>query len=194
MILTIAIPTIVTRKDKFNLLYEHINNQIKEYGFRKEVEIIYECDNKEMSIGAKRNKLYGRAKGDYCVQIDDDDWVPYYYVQKVMLALDSKPDCVGYMEHCTWEGKNDTLVDHSMKYEDWGENKNGFRFVRTSGLKTPVKTSLCLQAQVPELRFAEDHLFSRKIKLLTKTESYIPEVMYQYKYVTENTVGDRYGR
>jgi len=40
-----------------------------------------------MTIGAKRNQLLHRAKGDYVAFVDDDDLVSSDYVNKVLSAV-----------------------------------------------------------------------------------------------------------
>jgi glycosyltransferase involved in cell wall biosynthesis len=192
-ILTICIPTVIGREDSFNLLYEHLNNQIKEYKLRGKVEILSLCDNKEMTIGVKRQKMYEQARGEWAVQIDDDDMVPFYYLQKVMEALKEKPDCIGYQEYCTWNGTKDTLVNHSLQYEQWADNFDGYGHVRTPFFKDPIRTVLCVQAGVPDMRFGEDHEFAKRIYPLLKKEVYIKEVMYQYRFVNNMTHNQRYG-
>ncbi len=187
-ILTIAIPTVVTRKAAYDLLRNHIQSQINEFGLQKKVELIAECDNKEMSIGAKRQKLIDKAKGKFIVQIDDDDMVPYHFVYNIIKTLDAQPDvdCVGYLEKCVYAHK----VRHetscfSRKFKDWADNIDGYDHVRTPFFKTPIRTDLCRIVGVSDMRFGEDHDFARRIYPLLKTEAFINEYMYEYRYKEE---------
>lgn len=184
MRLVIAIPTVEGRKEQFNQLKHHIQNQINEFGLRKEIEIISLCDNKEISIGAKRQKLYEMSEGEYTVMIDDDDWVPYNYCTTVYQALEECPDVVGYYEKCQigWQEKKSVF---STKYSRWGENIDGFDYVRSPFFKSPIKTELCLQTGVKDMRFGEDHDFAKRIYPLLKSEVLIPEYLYEYRYKHE---------
>lgn len=179
MILTIAIPTIVTRKREFEALYNFINAHKTD-----EVEVIYECDNKEISIGAKRQLLIDRAAGKYLVMIDDDDWIPPHYCTKIIEALKDSPDCVGYIENCSMMGqvKRSSI---NLKYAEWGNNRDGFQYVRTPFFKTPIRTSLCRITGCKDLRFGEDHDFAKRIYPLLHTCAYIPEELYFYRYKHE---------
>lgn len=185
MRLTIAIPTIVTRKHQFDLLRLHIQNQINELGLQKEVEIISECDNKEISIGAKRQLLIDKAKGDYIVMIDDDDWCPYYFVVEIIQAIESNPGCVGYLELCKFQNRKDEISCFSNRFREWGDNQFGYNHVRTPFFKSPIKTELVKKVGCKDLRFAEDHQFAKDILPFLKTEVFINKVMYEYRYKAE---------
>lgn len=182
MILTIAIPTIVTRQDKFNRLIDRIAAQITYYGYGKEVEVISECDNKEISIGKKRDNLIRKANGDYIVMIDDDDTIANNYILVVVNALSKAPDCIGYLERIKHSNKTSCI---SLKNPCWMDNYGGYDYVRTPFFKVPIKTELCRQVGCSDMRFGEDHDFAKKIYPLLKTEEFINDYMYIYQYNRE---------
>lgn len=190
MILSILIPTVKGREQAFNELKEFLQWQISRDSLQDKVEILSLCDNKEISIGEKRNRMLQMANGEYCVMIDDDDTVHYNYVPTVLKALESKPDCIGYKELCLFENDIVRTSDFSIKYPGWEDSYTsliygGFNHVRTPFYKAPIKTELCKQVGFKDLRFAEDHDFSKRIHPLLKNESYIDEFMYIYRYKTE---------
>lgn len=80
MILSILVCTTHDRKDMFDKLHEELNRQRWASGMDSEVEILYECDNKEISVGAKRQLLIERATGEFVVFIDSDDWVSTNFI------------------------------------------------------------------------------------------------------------------
>ncbi len=61
MIFSILIATVEGRAEKFTALRDHVQAQISD---PSEVEIVSLCDNKEMTIGAKRQRLLEMATGD----------------------------------------------------------------------------------------------------------------------------------
>ena len=189
-VLSIQIPTIVSRKEQFDKLYDFILKQAE----GKPVEVIYESDNKEMSIGAKRQKLLMRSNADYFVQIDDDDTVAPDYVDKVLEALKSKPDCVGYLEDIVWDGKQLT-ASHSIRFPQWADKQDGFDFVRTPFYKDVIRTGIAQMVGIRDMRFGEDHDFAKRIKPHLKTEVFIDEKMYFYNFntLTEAQFKARYG-
>lgn len=192
MLLTICLPTVKERADQFHQLLTYIQGQILEHRLSDLVEIKILSDNKEMTIGEKRNKLYQMANGEYSWQIDDDDWIHYEALPLIVDALKDKPDCVGFKELCIFDGKRVESSDFSIMYSGWLDNYNGFNHVRTPFFKTPIKTSLCLQCPAPPIRFGEDHQFSKMIKPLLKTEEYIDEFIYIYRH-NSSPHNQRYG-
>jgi hypothetical protein len=179
--LTIALPTVVNRADLFAKLHTHIAAQCE----GKPVEIIIACDAKEISIGKKRQNLLEQAKGDYVVFIDDDDWVAADYVDKILAALATSPDCVGFLISCTTNGNRPVMAKASMHYKEWAENRDGYAHVRSTYQKTPVRRELALKAGFPDLRYGEDRIYSAAVVKLVKTEAFINAVLYNYRYKPE---------
>jgi len=190
MILSILIPTTHERKPLFDRLTAELKRQIKP--FKGQIEIISAVDGKEKTVGQKRNELYSQAKGIYSWQIDDDDWIHPEAIKKILTAAKENSDCITFQEVVCFDGKKPQSSNFSIKYSDWADNKDGFDYTRTPFFKTPIKTELCKQVQVPEVRFAEDHEFARRIKPLLKTESHINDNIYWYLHYS-TPFNERYG-
>jgi len=184
MKLTIAIPTVNGREQQFEELYDFIIDQCKPYG--DDVEVIYLRDNKEISIGKKRQKLTDAAIGEYITMADDDDFLSKDYVYEIMNAIKSGPDCVGFEISCT--GTQGKTASASNRWPDWKDNFGGFDYVRTPYHKTPIRRDIVLQIGYEDRRYGEDYFFSKKLKEsgLIKTEVYIPKVLYFYRFKYEN--------
>ena len=182
MLLSILICTIDSRKNEFNKLLTKLKIQALD-----EVEILSICDNKEMTIGAKRNKLLEMAEGDYVCFVDDDDSVSDDYINSILKAIKKEPDCIGFQIECNMEGKIEKAIA-SNRYDVWCENKDGYRYCRTIYHKTPTKRSIALQIGYKDIRYAEDHDYSLRLKQsgLLKEEVFIDKVLYYYNYKFEN--------
>jgi glycosyltransferase involved in cell wall biosynthesis len=180
--LSILLATVVGRAALFEKLHAHILAQCE----GKPVEVLVDCDNKEVSIGAKRQRLLEKAAGDYIVYIDDDDWCADSYVDDILAALATSPDCVGFLITCTTNGKNPVKAIASMRYKEWAENRDGYAHLRSPYQKTPVKREIALKVGFPDLRYGEDRVYSRGITKLIQTEVFIPSVQYFYRYKSEN--------
>lgn len=157
-----------------------------------EVEILHLVDNKEMTIGMKRQKLYEMANGEYSWMIDDDDWVHYEAVPKIVAVLDGIADCIGFKELCVFDGKRLESSCFSLKYSGWMDNHDGYNHVRTPFFKTPIKTELCLQVGVHDIRWGEDAVFAEEIYPHLKTMTFIDEWIYHYKH-NASPHNERYG-
>lgn len=185
--LSILIPTVVGRE----VLFEKLHNELLAQTLgHPEVEIVIAKDNKEISIGSKRQKLIELAKGEYIVFIDDDDWIAKYYVEEILNNTGS--DAIGFMIECSGITPQKQMASASHKYKDWGDNRDGFRYVRSIYHKTPVRRELALKAGFKDMRFGEDYDYSMRVNKLVKSEAYINRVMYYYRYKEEN-FNQKYG-
>ena len=176
--LSILIPSTFDRLEMTELLVEHLEVQSD----FKPVEILTDMDNKEVSIGAKRQRMLQKARGEYVVMIDSDDWVPTDYVDEILKALESNPDCVGHQIEC--QGTTGKTESVSNRYLKWAEKQRGFHYIRTPYPKVPIRRSMCLTIGYKDLRYGEDHDFSKRLKAskLIKKETYVSKVLYFYRY------------
>ena len=179
---SVLLPTVSNRAPLFALLHSEIQRQARD----KPVEIITACDNKEISIGKKRQNLLEQATGDYVAYVDDDDWVVETYVDDILNALEKKPDCVGFEITCTSNGGNPQRAIASMRYPKWTDHKDGYRFNRSCYHKTPVRRDIALKVGFSDMRYGEDKPFSDGLMQHVKTEVFIPKVLYIYRFRREN--------
>lgn len=190
MILSIHIPSTPDRRNETSRLVDLINNQLRKID--KKVELIVYEDNKEISIGEKRRRMYESSKGLYSWQIDSDDIISDDAIELIIQAIEQEgADCITFREMCIINGKYKTCK-HSLKYDDWAQNVDGFDYVRTPFNKSVIKTEICNLVPVPDKRFGEDHAWSRLIKPYLKTETHIPQELYIYQYNT-TPHNERYG-
>lgn len=189
--LSILIPTVVERSKQFIKLWEELHFWRKLLKLEDQIEILNLCDNKEMTIGEKRERLYAMANGKYSWQVDDDDTIVCYHLPQIIKAMEEEPDCITFLELCIIDGVY-SVSKFSSLYTDWGENIDGFDHVRTPFFKTPIKSDICKQVPVPHSRFGEDHEWARAVKPLIQSEFHIPEFVYRYEHVS-SPHNERYG-
>lgn len=185
--LSILIPTVEGREELFDSL---MNNLLSQIGSLP-VQILSIKDKKEISIGAKRQKLIEMSDGEYVVFIDDDDAVAPYYVVEILKNLGR--DAVGFLIECSFDGQNKCVAKASSKYKDWGDNKDGFRYVRSTYHKTPVRREIAIKHGFKDMRFGEDYDYSMRIINDIKSESFIDKVMYYYRYTSQEPHNSKYG-
>ncbi len=172
--LSILICSVVERGLMLNKLLDVLSNQKT-----KEVEVLVEVDDREITTGEKRNKLLKRAKGEYVAFIDDDDTVSEDYIPKILKAIKSKPDCCGIEGIVTAKAKNrKRKFVHSMRYKSWFE-KDGVYF-RCPNHISPIRRELALRVQFPHITVGEDKVFSLKLQPLLEKEEYIEGPIYFY--------------
>lgn len=183
--LAILIPTVKGRESEFKKLYDFLKGQIVSNSLVGRCEILSMYDDKEISIGLKRQRLLIAANSNYVVFVDDDDWVSDDYCASIVNEIIAKtPDSIGFLIHCTFNGANQCVAIASNRYPAWGENVDGFRYVRTPYHKTPIKKSIALEIGFKDMRFSEDHDYSKRLKAsnLIQFEGFINKILYYYRF------------
>jgi glycosyltransferase involved in cell wall biosynthesis len=194
--LSILIASTYNRVDMTEELVDYLSSLKR----ADEVEIAVKYDNKEMSIGAKRQLMIEEAKGEYVVFIDSDDWVPAYYIDEILTAIEQEPDCIGFEIEVRGMKGGTMLASASNSFNKWRtikrkrNDKRKYDFLRSPYHKTPVKREIALQAGFPDKRYGEDHEYSMRLqeKKLLNSQVYIPKVMYYYQY-NEEPFDEKYG-
>jgi glycosyltransferase involved in cell wall biosynthesis len=190
MKLSILIATVESRKKEFDLLTSWFTILMQG---NPEIELLSECDNKQISIGAKRQKLLERATGDYIVFFDDDDQPEYNYIDLIMQVIRQSPDCIGMIIRMSTNGENYQTCCHSLKYKKWANNVDGYDYVRSVTHFNPVKRELALKVGFKDLRFGEDKDYSDRLTPLCKNEVFIKERLFHYRYTTNINHKEKYG-
>lgn len=181
--LSILICTMYNREGYFNRLLTKLREQESD-----EIEIHYEIDNGEISIGEKRNKLLKKSRGDYVAFVDDDDMVSDDYVEKIINSINkSQPDVIGIHLLMTVDGQHEERTYHSLKYDHWYDEPDPdrpgkIRYFRNPNHINPVKRELALKVMFPTKDVGEDRDYSKDLLQYLKTEEYIEEPIYYYLY------------
>lgn len=199
MILSILICSIEERRDKLEGLLLLLGSQITKLHGWATIEIIHITDNKEMSIGSKRQKLLEKAKGDWIVFFDDDDLPAYNYIELILDAIISNKDidCIGIRGIMTTDGKNNKTWCHRLGYKIQGDghtpHKSGYDYVRPIIHFNPVKREKALQAGFKDMRFGEDMDYASRLNPLLTKEFFIDEILFHYRYSTDQPHNKKYG-
>lgn len=193
-LLTIMIPVTNDRQVLLELLVKELIVQAGLSGYIGMVEIIWETDNRELSVGAKRQKLLERAKGKFVVGIDSDDWIAPTYIEDIMGILQihsSEIDHVGFIEHCDIDGQISKSI-FSIKHKSWDEQEPGFDQVRCANPKSVIRKEKALWIGFEDMRFGEDRIFSERVTAILKGQIFINKILYYYRHNSKENV-DRYG-
>lgn len=86
------IPTIAGREASFHHLVATIHEKMRRLAAHIRYTIDVAFDNREMSVGMKRQNLLQAAKGKYTVFIDDDDDITDAYVEDLVQTIDGSYD------------------------------------------------------------------------------------------------------
>lgn len=177
MLLSILICTLEDRKEEFGKLYTELNRQADL--FPSEVEVLFECDNRQIPTGKKRNILIDRAIGKYIAFVDDDDWIAPEYVNFILDAAKKNPDCIGIKGIINFKTKQWSYFTHSIECTGWYAGLDGY--YRTPNHLNPVLHDIAKRVRFNNiLSIGEDQDYSNRINKFLKTEVFIDKPIYHY--------------
>ncbi len=183
-ILSVLVCTLESRAAQFGKLNAALLRQaqatLRETG--RTVEVLSECDDGAVSIGAKRNTLMCRARGDYICFVDDDDKVDEEYVSLIVAAArKGAPDCVGIVGKIKDGGKWRQFV-HSIRYAKYWSDRAGRDF-RPPNHLNPVKREIAIRYPFQDTDWAEDYDYAMHLAEddVLKTEVMLEKPVYFYE-------------
>lgn len=182
-VLTIMIPTTIDRDELYERLVAELVNQMAEQRLElnKDIEIVSIRDNKEISVGLKRQQLLEMANGIWVSGFDSDDLPHPDYIHDIWGVLYTKPniDHVGFIEDCDIDGVKSRSI-FSIKHKSWDEKEKGYDQVRCANPKSVIRRTKALQVGYKDLRFGEDRIFSEAVTPLLESEIFIDKPLYRY--------------
>jgi len=182
MDISILIPTMKSRERLFQQVLAEVRRQIAECPEIR-VEVIWESDNGELTLGQKRNVLVDRCRGTYHCFVDDDDVLAPYFLRTFVPMIQSgiDYDCASFLGAHYKKGIFNKLFYHSVDIAEWSETYD--RFLRSVSPMNMLKTSIAREVRYKDIRNTEDHEFSKRLMAsgLLKTEFKIPDrPIYHY--------------
>lgn len=176
------IATLGQRRARLERLLAELLPQTEPYDGAVTVTALF--NNAERDIGQVRHDLLTSATGDYVSFVDDDDEVPYYFVQRVMTALADEPDYVGWRMQCYVDDRMMKPTYHSLRYDGWSEDARGY--YRDVSHLNPIRTSIAREGDF-RVDLPEDRNWAAQVRPLVRHEVFIPTIMYHYRSSTTDT-------
>lgn len=174
----------LSRRTLFEDVLREVRRQIRQTPEIR-VEVLWESDNGELTLGQKRNVLMDRCNGKYHCFIDDDDVIAPDFLKTFvpMIHSDVDYDCASFVGAHYVRGKFNKLFHHSLDYSEWYELPD--RFIRSVSPMNMIKTSIVRQVRYKDIRNTEDHEFSKRLMSsgLLKTEFKINPNRPIYHYI-----------
>jgi hypothetical protein len=180
VLLSVLIATMVKRRNLRQALVAKITQQIEDLNAQGLVEIVIDEDKGEKPIGTKRNDLVRKAKGEYCIFVDDDDDLADTFVESLMANLgEGDVDCVTFGgATINADGSSKTFI-HSLMYPKYGEDDKAY--YRTPNHINAIKSEIARRHPFPDKNFSEDHDFALSVLSDLKSEKFIPHIFYLYR-------------
>ena len=180
---SILICTLDEREAMFSALYHKLKKQIKAKGLEDKVEVLYFKDNRNYTIGYKRNALMRWSKGLYVNFIDDDDDIHENYIDLIYSKLNTSPDCISLVGIITFNGQWAQHFIHSIKYKHY--YKDNDTFYRPPNHISVIKRSIASRFPFLDISYGEDLDWAMNVcnSNLLQSEASIETPYYFYKYV-----------
>ncbi len=143
-------------------------------------------DNLEHGWTAKCQALIESSRADYVSYIDDDDLVAPDFVERIMFALEFRPDYVGFMVRYTEDGVKQVPVLHGLQHDGWHNTPEAlFRDITD---KNPIRRELALLS-LWEGGNGADRVWADRLRALgvVKQQVFIPAELYYYQHTTADT-------
>lgn len=163
MDISILIPTMKSRERLFRQVLAEVQRQIRETPEIR-VEVLWESDNGELTLGQKRNVLMDRCTGKYHCFIDDDDVIARDYLKVFvpMIRSEIDYDCASFVGAHYMRGRFNKFFHHSLDYPTWDERPD--RFIRSVSPMNMIKTDIVRQVRYKDIRNTEDSEFSFRLR------------------------------
>lgn len=182
ILLSILIPSIPSRFESHLLpLWKELQRQCDESMYGSRVEILTLTDNKQRTIGAKRQALLNLAQGKYIAFLDDDDVPNHNYIDRtlpeLMMAI---IDVITFNQYVSINGEMYPLTfkfGHEVNEEP---NKEGF--TRPPWHVCLWRRDVVQHCTFPNINYGEDWAWAEQANKCAKTSYHIDEFMMTYVY------------
>jgi hypothetical protein len=183
--ISLLICTLSERKNFLDRLLLVLNKSISNSSSSENIEILIDDRDSKTSIGEKRNSLLNLAKKEFVAFIDDDDLVSEDYVDILLNAIQDYPDCVSLNGIITTDGTDEHKFIHSIKYNEYSENKDLKEYYRPPNHLNCIKSTIAKQVSFTDKSYGEDTDWALELcnRKLIKSESTINQFIYLYQYV-----------
>lgn len=150
----------------------------------KDVEIILLFDNRQLTLGAKRNIVLERATGDYIAFVDDDDDISDDYIETLLTA--SKDVLTFKTAHYIDGAFNKEVVYSTTK----GNRNRPDHYIRWANAICCWRTEFARGVGYGDVTFAEDTDFGSRAAKKNPKEQFVNKVLYKHLWSSETSTGE----
>lgn len=176
---------VLSNPNRFQFLSQ-LRSVLEPQCFGKDARMTVRIFDSSLSLGANREAMRQASEGEYIAFVDDDDLVASDYVDRILEALETNPDYVGFKVKMLIQGRQGPMAIHSLRFGKWSSNygwkKNpDLLLERDISHLNPIRRDLALAIPMEGER-GEDDRWAKAMSALgiVKTESFIDAVMYHY--------------
>jgi glycosyltransferase involved in cell wall biosynthesis len=188
MKLSILIPTVKEREEKFNRLFDRITSFVSKYN---DVEVLFNDaprydEPNGLTVGEKRQALIDVASGKYIMFVDDDDDVLDNFIESLYPLLDHDVDVINANVLAYIDGIVH-IIDQSIYYES--EQLNDGITKRYPSVTAVWNRELTKKAKFISVNYGEDFDWTKQMN--PQTELKVNTTWQVYKYSSEHTIASK---
>ena len=142
-------------------------------------------DNRQRSIGAKRQALVDMARGQYIAFVDDDDDISDNYVSELLAAAASGADVITFHQHAVYNGLQSTV--HFRLGQGDGAFIPGGITKRDAWHVCAWRRDTVAGCQFLESNYGEDRAWALQARKRVKTSIHIDKVLHTYRHDAATT-------
>jgi len=177
MRLSILIPTTPRRLRTY---FPNIIEEVMRQSEGRPVEILGLFDNKQRSVGAKRNALLQAARGEFVTFIDDDDRIAGDYIDSILQGINERPDldCLVFNSIVTINGG----PPHTCRYGIEYEYTDGAFWTGKPAHTMIWRTANIQHVPFPDINFGEDSAWVKAAVGTIKVQHRLEKTLYFYDF------------
>lgn len=188
--LSILIPSVPERFEQMQRLFRKLESQIA----GRAAEILVAVDNRQRSIGLKRDMLVQGSRGRWVAFCDDDDDIANSYIDELFKAINSgqDPDVIVFDQYVKLNDEHPFLVHFGLEFENEQAGMVDDTDMRRNINRKPFhvcawRGSIARSERVPDESTEEDWLWAQKLCAKAKTQYRINRVLHYYRFSDTTT-------
>ena len=181
--LSILIPSIPSRIEKLTQLVKKLEDLIGD----KKIEILSLIDNKNKSIGEKRDNLVQMSTGKYIMFIDDDDDITY--LNSIYSATYFDVDVITFKSECLNQDGSKFIVTHKLgnDIEHNCDEKGRYLDCKRPPFHNCAWHNKYKKFHFPFVNYGEDWGWLKQFIPMASKEHHLDEIIYKYNFNIETS-------
>jgi len=185
MKLSILTPSIPERTAAAETLAAETARQITEGGFLGQVEHLIFSDNRQRTIGAKRQALVDISRGEYFAFVDDDDAISPDYVAKLLEGIRTGADVITFRQQCIYNGQ-EGIIEFGLNHHDH-PFRPGEVTKRAPWHVCAWKRERVATCQFGETNYGEDFIWCQQARRRIASGWHIDAILHTYRHDAATT-------
>jgi len=183
---SVLIPAIFERLEDLRALSAELERQCAEGGFT-DIEVLSVVDNRQRSIGLKREAVLQASRGEYVAFCDDDDWVLPEYLSAIRGAILAHRgvDVITLKQHSYIDCDAPATVIQQLGNPNEEHNPKEYR--RAAWHVCAWRAALVKPFHFPDSSYSEDWAWAAQCNAAAKTSHHLDKALHVYRYSSQKS-------